>query len=88
MGVRELINEVGEEQAVYKPAMIISLCRYWQVSGSTDTSQLPTEQLAELARSVTDDVNVSQPLSTDLINNYTEEEEDLFFEVAVGDRAQ
>lgn len=44
MGVRELIEESEQGgDASYKPAMIISLCRYWQLASLTDTSQLPVE---------------------------------------------
>ena len=60
----ELIKE-GEaaeddgEAAIFKPALIISLCRFWLVSGSNDKSQLPLEQLVKLVSSVSDDVNVT-----------------------------
>ena len=48
---------------------------------------VPIAQLQELVRSVEDDINVTQPLSQDLLSGHKEDEEDLFFEIAIGDKA-
>ena len=48
---------------------------------------VPLQKLKELHRSIVDDINLVQPLSADLLLGYKEEEEDLFFEVAIGDDA-
>jgi len=63
--------------------MLVSLQSFCGASGIIG---VPSEKLEALLRSVTDDIDVVQPLSGDLLQSHKEDEADLFFEVAVGDQ--
>ena len=94
-GVQELISAEDEEGldddcTVYKNAMLVTLayfCRNTLLTQQMDRNLVPLQKLKELHRSIVDDINLVQPLSADLLLGYKEEEDDLFFEVAVGDDA-
>ena len=59
-GTQELILEDGgEDCGVYRNAMIVTLSQFCLATGQRDPSMVPLEQLKELARSVTDDINVT-----------------------------
>ena len=44
-------------------------------------------QVASLSARATNDVSLTQPLSGDLVNVHKPDEDDLFFEVAIGETA-
>lgn len=68
-------------------SLVVTLSHYCLISGRTCASAVHQSLLAELARSVADDINVDQPLSADLVNVHQEAESELFFQVAFGDEA-
>lgn len=87
--VQELIIEnEGDDFASYQnAAMVVSLSHFCILTNRSDPTMVPLQQLQELRSRVTDDINVIQPLSVDILVSHKDEEEDLFFEVAIGDEA-
>ena len=89
---RVLEKAIDEEKdSEHKNAMLITLSHFSCLTNITgmdpESTSAIRKQLDALRTSVTDDINLVLPLSADLLSGHTAEEEDLFFEVAIGDEA-